>query len=124
MLKSSQQFAKNLKFLFSLSQDISGKRFTYENLSGLPEPVQHYFKRVLRNGQPFINYTRLTHEGQFKTKLENDWINIEGEEYFTTQKPGFIWKGKTKNFSAYDMFLAGKGRLLVMLFSIFKIVDG
>lgn len=120
----SFQFNKEVKQLFSQSKAISGKTFSYEQLSGLPEPVQHYFKHVLKEGQPYISYVRLTHNGQFKADENKDWVNIDGEQYFTTEKPGFIWKGETSMFTACDMYIADKGRLVVSLFSLFNIVNG
>jgi hypothetical protein len=47
----------------------------------------------------------------------------KGEQYATTEKPGFIWKGTTSMFTARDMFIADKGRLVVLLFSLFKVAD-
>ncbi len=119
----SKQFHKEVSELFSQSKNISNKIFNYEQLSGLPEPVQRYFKHVLKEGQPYISYVRLKHNGQFKTDQNKDWVNIEGEQYFTTEKPGFLWKGKTSMFTARDMYIADKGRLVVSLFSLVNIVD-
>lgn len=120
----SIQFKREIKELFSLSKNISNKTFLYEQLSDLPEPVQRYFKHVLNEKQPYISYVRLTHNGQFKTDIKKDWVDIEGEQYYTMEMPGFVWIGKTSAFIARDMYLADKGRLTVLLFSIFKIVDG
>jgi hypothetical protein len=78
----SFQFNKEVQDLFSQSKTVSEKKFHYEQLSGLPAPVQHYFKHVLKEGQPYISYVRLTHNGQFKTNENKDWVRIEGEQYF------------------------------------------
>lgn len=121
---SSNQFSKEVKTLFSQSENISSKTFSYRQLQALPEPVQRYFKHVMKEGQPYISYVRLTHNGQFKTDPRKEWVNIEGEQYFTTEKPGFIWEGSTAMFTARDMYILGKGRLVVSLFSLFKIADG
>ncbi|MEO5984885.1 MAG: DUF6544 family protein [Ferruginibacter sp.] len=94
----SIQFNREVKQLFSHSGNISNRTFTYEMLFGLPEPVQRYFKYILKDGQPYISYARITHDGQFKTGLEKPWVNIKGEQYATTGKPGFIWKGRTSMF--------------------------
>ena len=102
-LNLSIQFTKEVKKLFSQSKNISNNTFTNEQLTGLPEPVQRYFKHVLKHGQPYISYVRITHDGQFKTGVDKDWMNITGEQYATTEKPGFIWKGKTSMFTARDM---------------------
>jgi len=85
--------------------------------------VKRYFGLVLKNGQPYINFIRLTHYGQFKTGMDKKWTDINGEEYFTTENPGFIWQGKTRLFTAIDSYINGKGRLIVLLFSLLKIVD-
>ncbi len=72
----------------------------------MPEPVQRYFNYALKEGQPYISYARITHDGQFKTGLDKGWINIKGEQYATTEKPGFIWKGTTTMFIARDMYIS------------------
>jgi hypothetical protein len=120
---ASRQFSKEVSNLFANSKRISEKLFNYEQLSGLPAPVQRYFKHILTNGQPYISYVRLMHDGRFKSGLKNGWASIVGEEYFTTQQPGFNWKGKTNLFTARDMFIAGQGRLVVSIFSLFKVAD-
>lgn len=117
-------FSKEVSLLFSHSKNSSEKVFTYSELPPLPEPVQRYFKHVLKEGQRLISSVRLKHDGQFKTSLKNDWVNITGEQYFTVDKPGFIWKGETVMFSARDMFIADKGNLIVSLFSLYTLVDG
>ncbi len=119
----SLRFNKEVKELFSQSKNISGKIFQQQQLYDLPEPVQRYFKYTLKDGQPYISYARITHDGQFKIGLDKSWINIKGEQYATTQKPGFIWKGTTSMFTARDMYISDKGRLVVSLFSLYNVVD-
>jgi hypothetical protein len=93
-------------------------------LEGLPAPVQTYFKHILKEGQPYINYIRLKHSGKFKPGVDKKWGNIVGEEYFTTAKPGFLWKGETTMFIATDCFRNGSDGLNVNLFNIYPIVNG
>ncbi|WP_439585615.1 DUF6544 family protein [Dyadobacter bucti] len=115
------KFTDEVAQLFSDSKDISSQTFTAKQLDGLPDPVQKYFRHVLKEGQPYISNVHLVHNGLFKTDLKKDWIKISGEEYFTASKPGFVWKGKTAMFTARDMFINGRGRLIVSLFSLFTI---
>ena len=119
----SIRFGREVKELFSQSKNISGSLFHEEQLDGLPEPVKRYFRHILKEGQPYISYARIKHDGQFKTGLDKDWINITGEQYATTEKPGFIWKGTTSMFVARDMYISDKGRLIVTLFSLYNIAD-
>lgn len=109
--------------LFSRASEISGKKFSYEQLTGLPDPVQRYFKLVLKEGSPYVSYVRLKHNGQFKTAPNKEWIDIEGEQYFTSAVPGFVWIGKTSTFKARDQYIAGKGELSVYLFSFIRIAQ-
>ncbi|NIJ52570.1 DUF6544 family protein [Dyadobacter arcticus] len=118
------QFKEEIARLFSKHDLTSRKEFKYADLTDLPQPVQHYFRHVLKEGQPYIASARLLHDGQFKTDLKKDWVNMSGEEYFTTGKPGFVWKGTTLLFTARDMYIANQGRLVVSLFNLIKVLDG
>lgn len=117
------RFGGDVARLLANGSDVSGRKFSYRQLEGLPQPVQQYFTHVLRPGQSYISSVHLLHTGLFKTELKKGWVAISGEEYFTAHRPGFIWKGKTPTFTARDMFVDGKGRLVVHLFSLFQIQD-
>ncbi len=95
--------------------------FTYEQIKTLPTPVQRYFRYSLAENQPYIDSVRLKHGGLFR--LKENWMPITGEEYFTTQNPGFVWYGNVRLFSAKDSYYEGKGNLKVKLLSLIKIVD-
>ncbi len=118
---TKKKFKKEIEKLFSLS-NISEQKYTSKLIEELPEPVQRYFRYSLTENQSFISYVRLLHRGEFRPK--DSWVNIKGEEYFTTQKPGFIWIGKTALFLAKDSYIGGIGNLKVKLLSLIKIVDG
>ncbi|MEO6069372.1 MAG: DUF6544 family protein [Chitinophagaceae bacterium] len=119
----SIKFNSQVKQLFAESKNISDIKFNYQQLEALPDPVQKYFRHILKEGQPYISYTRIKHDGQFKTDLKKEWIAITGEQYATTEIPGFIWKGTTAMFVARDMYIADKGRLIATLFSVYNVVD-
>jgi len=118
------QFRKQVKTLFSHSKRISNQQFNKDQLVHLPEPVQRYFTHVFRDKQAYISYVRLRHDGQFKTGINKKWTPIRGEQYFTTEKPGYIWKGETSLFTARDFYINRKGRLIVTLFSLLNVIDG
>jgi len=77
----------------------------------------------LQENQPYITYARLQHGGQFRTNPDQKWLSIDGQEYFTIEKPGFVWFGKVSLVSATDVYFEGKGNLKVKLLSIIKLVD-
>ena len=122
-INSSIQFSKEVKELFSQSESISEQKFHKFQIDNLPEPVQRYFNHILKEGQPYISYARIKHDGQFKAGFDKDWVNITGEQYATTGKPGFIWKGTTSMFVARDMYISDKGRLIVSIFSLVNVVN-
>ena len=70
------QFKKEIQELFAQSKPASNKTFHYNQLNNLPEPVQRYFKQVLKDGQHYIASVRMKHSGQFKTGIDQNWINI------------------------------------------------
>lgn len=119
----NSRFKGDVRRLFEQTGSLPDRNFSYEQLEGLPEPVRRYFLNVMKAGQPYIRYVRLKHGGWFKTGKDRKKMNIEGEQYFTTSKPGFVWKGKTSLFSAWDMYLNDKGRLVVSLFGLIRIVN-
>lgn len=115
-------FKKYVKELFSTSPKINFTKSSYSQIESLPEPVKKYFNLVLNEEQPFISCVRLRHDGYFRTKPNGKWVEIKGEEYFTVGVPGFVWKGNTRLFCALDMFISGKGKLLVYLLSTIRIL--
>ena len=119
----SLKFRKQVNALLAQSKNISNQKFKKSQLESLPEPVRKYFNHVLKDGQPYISYARIKHIGTFKPDINKGWMNIKGEQYATTEKPGFIWKGTTAMFTARDMYIANQGRLIVSLFSVYTVVN-
>ncbi|MCF8231348.1 MAG: hypothetical protein K9J27_04095 [Bacteroidales bacterium] len=120
---ANAQINNDIRELFSNANSFDGKTFSYDQLEGLPAPVQRYFKHVLPQGQPYVESVRLKHDGRFKSGVDKDWTAIKGEQYFTSATPGFLWVGKTSLFTARDMYIRDQGRLVVKLFSLVKVVD-
>lgn len=117
------KFKKQIKVLYENTENISAQTYSVSLLNDLPEPVQRYFKLVLKDGQPYISSARLEHTGVFKTDLKKDYIKIKGEQYFSVVKPQFIWKGTTLIFTAIDRYVTDQGSLKVFLLNLFKVVD-
>ena len=95
---------------------------------GLPEPVRLYLRFAVRDGTPAIRTARLQHGGVFRTKPDQRWLSIEGEQYFATAKPGFVWHARVRPaallwIEARDCLLSGRGNMLVKLLSTFSIAD-
>jgi hypothetical protein len=109
--------------LYSISGDVSYKTYSNDQIEGLPEPVQRYFRYVLTEGQDYISTMELEHGGQFKTGVDTGWMDISGVEYFTAETPGFVWSGKLKPnplmwIRAKDSYVDGTGELRIKMYSI------
>lgn len=114
-------FDRNVKELFALSDPISGKIQLSDHHAQLPQPVRHYLAYALCERQSHVSYVRLRHHGKFRTSLHADWSAIRGEEYFTAQKPGFIWKGHMGMLTAVDQFVDGQGSLKIYFLRFLRI---
>jgi len=117
----SLRFSRQVSQLFSHAVKVAAPPFSHRQLAGLPDPVQRYFKHVLKEGQAPVQTMRMLQNGQFRTDLKKDWINLDGEEYLTADKPGFVWQGKAYMFTARDMYLADRGKLAVYVYHIFEV---
>lgn len=122
VLMNEASINKDIENLFQGEYD-NQLIYSEEILQDLPTPVQRYFKNVLTDGQPYIQSVRLKHGGQFRTKAEQSWSNIKGEEYFATNPVGFVWIGKLPFVAGVDKFVQGRGNLKIKLLSIFPVVD-
>jgi len=119
----ANEFSRQVKSVFAEADLNSYQTFEISQLEGLPPVVQQYFLHVLKPGQPLIRCARLRHNGQFKPGLKKSWGDIEGEQYFSTIRPAYIWKGDTNLFSARDFYIGGKGGLIVTILSLFNVLN-
>jgi hypothetical protein len=94
----------------------------------LPEPVRRYLRHAVPTGALAIRTLRLKHDGFFRTKPNQRWLPIRGEQYFTVAKPGFVWDASVRLapllwIEARDRLLSGRGNMLVKVCSTFTIAD-
>jgi len=116
--------------LFGTAAPVQGPAFRHADLDDpttplgqLPEPVRHYFRTVLPDGQVPISYLRLQHDGLFRTNLKQGWLKITGKQYFAVANPGFVWRGRTSNLVAIDSYVNRQGSLQVWLLGIARLLN-
>ena len=101
-------FRRRLEMLYG--QNIEVNRIVgFNELKGLPEPVEAYLRKVLHNGVPYISSATIAISGGIKHGFEKDWTLFHGEEYLTAIKPGIVRNIKTKHYAETDTFISGKG---------------
>jgi len=76
---------ESIEKLSNISKNISDNKFTFDQIKNLPVPVQRYFKYSLEEGQHYLSYVKLKHEGHFRQNENQKWMNFKGEEYFTSK---------------------------------------
>lgn len=59
----------------------------------LPLPVRSWLQNSGMVGREKIHFVRLKQQGFMRTKPgQQKWMRIEAEQYFTIDRPAFIWK--------------------------------
>ncbi len=107
---------------------VQSSRFSYASLAGLPEPVQRYFKHVLKDGQEMITSARLKQSIDLKMSPEQGWMSLSAEEYYTVGNPGFNWEARLKAgpltaLHGRDGYFQGRGSMLIKVASAVTVVD-
>lgn len=98
--------------------------FDPQEIEGLPQPVQRYFRSVLKDGQPLITSARVSHEGTFNlSKTDEKWRNFSSTQLVITQRPGFDWDGRITvipgvNVHVHDAYVSGEGILHAALLGL------
>jgi len=123
-----KKVTKEIDILTEDGSKTQSKTFSFNDLEGLPEPVQRYFKYALRDGQEYIKFVRLKQIGEFRMKENQPWMSIKAEQYFTTEDPAFIWRVKSTVapfiwIEGRDMYYQGKGNMLIKLLSTITAAD-
>jgi hypothetical protein len=97
-------------------------------LSGLPAPVQRYFRAVLREGQPIVTAIRLEHRGTFNMSQDGEqWVPFTSVQHVVTRRPGFVWDARMPmapglGVRVHDAYVAGEGILHAALFGAFTVM--
>jgi hypothetical protein len=100
-----------------------------KEIEGLPDPVQRFFKTVLKDGQAIVTVVKLTQQGQFNLKeTEAKWSPFTATQLVVTQRPGFDWDARIQmapgvNAFVHDTYLLGEGSLHASLLGLFTVAN-
>jgi hypothetical protein len=100
-------------------------RYHEAQLTGLPAPVQRYFRAVLTDGQPIVTAVTLTQSGRFNLgRTADQWKPFTATQHFATARPGFVWDANITMFPGLpvrvvDAFIAGNGLLRPTILGLF-----
>jgi len=112
-----------------LSENImTDQMITEDFIKDLPIPVKGWLNFSGVVGEKQIKTVYLRQKGLMKLKPDQkDWIEAEAEQYFTINKPAFIWSVKTSMLGipvvGRDLFKNGQGSMQIKLGGILPVVD-
>jgi hypothetical protein len=108
---------------------IAPKTYSASELTGLPAPVQRYFRAALTDGQPMIVAVTVQHTGTFNMSLtEPQWKPFSSTQRVVTQRPGFDWEARVAVMPGlparvHDAYIAGEGMLHASMFGLVSVAD-
>ena len=101
--------------------------YDQKEIEGLPDPVQRFFKTVLKDGQAIVAAVKLAQQGQFNlSETEAKWNPFTATQLVTTQRLGFDWDARIQmvpgvNAFVHDTYLLGEGSLHASLLGLFTV---
>lgn len=99
----------------------------FRELEGLPDPVQHFFRTVLKDGQPLVAGVRVRHRGRFNLgETTDNWKPFASEQQVVTRRPGFDWNGRVMMMPGlpvrvHDAYVVGEGILHAAVLGLFPV---
>lgn len=112
---------------------INGRRtikpqiYEQKEIEGLPDPVQRFFRTVLKDGQAIASAVKLSQQGQFNmSETEDKWSPFTATQLVITQRPGFDWDARIQmapgvHAFVHDTYLLGEGNLHASLLGLFTL---
>jgi hypothetical protein len=118
---------REIEELIAEAKQAKVKTFSYEDLEGLPDPVQRYFRYTLKDGQEYIRFVRMKAVGDFRRPATPNWNTLLTQSYVATEPPALIFDVVMKQnafvwFDARDKYYRSKGDMHVNLFSGFNVL--
>lgn len=106
---------------------IQPKIYDQKEIEGLPEPVQRFFRTVIKDGQAIASAVKLSQQGLFNlNEMEDKWSPFTATQLAIAQPPGFDWDARIQmapgvNAFVHDTYLLGEGSLHASLLGLFTV---
>ncbi len=103
--------------------------YDQSEIEGLPDPVQRYFRTVLKDRQAIVTSVKLSQQGKFNmSETKDKWDPFTATQFVVTQRPGFDWDARIQispglNAFVHDTYLSGKGSLHASLLGLVTVAD-
>ena len=112
---------------------INGRRtikpqiYAQKEIEGLPNPVQLFFRTVIKDGQAIVAAVKLSQQGQFNmSETEAKWSRFTATQLVMTQRLGFDWDARIQmapglNAFVHDSYVLGEGNLHASFLGLFTL---
>ncbi|MFN2363715.1 MAG: DUF6544 family protein, partial [Halarsenatibacteraceae bacterium] len=99
-----------------------------DDLNNLPAAVKKWLQGSGILEEPGINSARSLQRAEMRLEDQGRWLSLTAEQYFTVEKPGFIWQARINaapliHISGRDVYYQGKGNMLIKPLSLITIAD-
>lgn len=119
------QFDRTIRGLIADLEDgptsETDRRYSTQDLEGLPAPVSRYFDTVLTDGQPLVDTIRLEQRGDIRLGgADGEWHDFTATQYGSRDPAGFVWDARVNvaplvTARVLDCYVGGEGRLRAMV---------
>ena len=105
------------------------KTYNAQEIQGLPEPVQRYFRTALKDGQPIVSAVKLEQTGTMNMSESGEqWSPFSANQRVITRQPGFDWEARIAIMHVlpvwvHDAYVAREGILHASLFGLLPLAN-
>lgn len=97
------------------------------DLAHLPDPVQRWLRHSRVPGTSIPTTVRLRQRGEFLMD-QLGWVPYRAEQYFTIDKPGFVWRAGFRlapfvSVNGRDMYRAGEASMQMRVMSLISVAN-
>ncbi|ADL12914.1 DUF6544 family protein [Acetohalobium arabaticum] len=124
----NQQVKQEVKELFNNTVENNNGVIQESDLEELPNSVQKWLEYSQVVGKERIRSVRLKQKAVMRIEEDKSWMSVKAEQYFTVDKPGFIWKARIKAAPFFyivgrDKYQNGRGSMLIKILSLITVAD-
>jgi len=127
--KFNRRVERDVRQMLTANEASNNLIVSIDMLADLPQPVKKWVLKSGIVGKEKIRTVYLTQKGLMRTNPKTDkWVPTTAEQYFTIDRPGFVWKVQMNMMSMVpvvgeDRYVDGRGHMTIKAFSLINIVD-
>lgn len=127
-IRFQQTVNREIKDLFKNARKEDKIMITADMLDGLPDPVRRYLLYSEIVGKTLVRTVHIKQVGKFRTGVEQPWMDMVADQYYTVDPPGFIWNATLKIgglpiLRVRDRYAGGQGNMQAKLAAIYPLFN-